>query len=55
MFLIVNPDERVDRIIKQLENLQDIIEVLVRQDYDNTLSDLMHDLTAELHVKSPEK
>ena len=55
MFLMVNPDERVDRIMKQLENLHDVVEVWARQDCDNTLSDLIHDLTAELHMKPPAK
>jgi hypothetical protein len=55
MFLMVDPSERFDRIIKQLENLQDVNQVFVRQDYDNTLSDLMHNLTARLHMKSLEK
>lgn len=52
MFLIVNQDERINQIVRQLENLHDIVSVSVRSDPEHVLADRMHELVSELHATS---
>lgn len=44
IYLLVNRDERLEQIVRQLEKLYDVIRVTVRQDYDHTLFEKLHDL-----------
>lgn len=44
MYLLVNKDDRVEQIIKQLRKLYDIIDVSLREDYDHTLFNRLHEL-----------
>lgn len=37
MYLLINNDEHIDQIIKQLQKLYDIIDVSLHEDYDHTL------------------
>lgn len=37
MYLLVNKDERLDQILKQVEKLYDVISVSEREDYDLSL------------------
>ncbi|OGI09043.1 MAG: acetolactate synthase small subunit [Candidatus Margulisbacteria bacterium GWF2_35_9] len=37
MYLLVNNDERLSQIVKQLEKLYDVESVSVREDYDHTV------------------
>jgi acetolactate synthase-1/3 small subunit len=52
MCLIVNQDERINQIVKQLENLHDIVAVSVRSDPEHVLADRMRELVSELHATS---
>lgn len=44
MYLLVNRGEKLDQIVKQLKKLYDVTEVTVRDDYDHTLFDRLHNL-----------
>ena len=37
MYLLVNNDDRLEQIIKQIEKLYDVLEVTLREDYDHTI------------------
>mgnify|MGYP005640494109 FL=1 len=37
MYLLVNDDDRLEQIIKQIEKLYDVLEVTLREDYDHTI------------------
>lgn len=37
IFLLVDEDERLPQVVKQLEKLYDVLEVRVRDDYDHTV------------------
>ena len=37
MYLLVNDDDRLEQIIKQIEKLYDVLEITVRKDYDHTI------------------
>lgn len=43
MFLLVDEDERIPQVIKQLEKLHDVINVRERDDYDRTLFHRLHE------------
>jgi len=43
MYLLVNNDERLDQIIKQLAKLYDVISVSVREDYDHSIFNRLHE------------
>ena len=42
MLLLVNNDDRVVQIVKQLNKLYDVIDVTVREDYNHNLFDKLH-------------
>ncbi|MDD5745937.1 MAG: ACT domain-containing protein [Candidatus Omnitrophica bacterium] len=44
MYLLVKRDGRIPQIIKQLQKLCDVVEIVLREDYDHTLFDRMHEL-----------
>jgi acetolactate synthase-1/3 small subunit len=44
MYLLVNQDDRLEQIVRQLEKLYDVIRVTIQHDYDHTLFDKLHDL-----------
>lgn len=44
IYLLVNNDDRLDQIIKQVRKLYDILEVLLHEDYDCTLFEKVHEL-----------
>lgn len=37
MFLLVNNDERLEQIVKQVSKLYDVVEAKVQEDYDHSL------------------
>lgn len=43
MYLLINKDDRLEQIVKQLEKLYDVIDVIVRKDYDITVFTKMHE------------
>ena len=44
IYLLVKNDESLEQIIKQLQKLQDVLEVSLHDDYDYTLFSKIHDL-----------
>ena len=42
MYLLVNNDDSLEQIIKQIEKLYDVLEVTVRKDYDHTVFNRLH-------------
>ena len=44
MYLLVNDDDRLEQIIKQIEKLYDVIEITVREDYDHTAFNRLHEI-----------
>jgi acetolactate synthase-1/3 small subunit len=44
MYLLVNNDDRIEQIIKQLQKLYDVIEVSLQNDYDQTVFNKLHEL-----------
>jgi acetolactate synthase-1/3 small subunit len=44
MYLLVNNDERLEQITKQLGKLYDVKEVHVREDYDHTVFRRLHEM-----------
>jgi len=44
VYLLVNKDERLEQIVSQLEKLYDVKEVSVREDYDCTIFNRIHEL-----------
>ncbi len=51
MYLLVNKDERLDQILKQVEKLYDVISVLVREDYDHTIFNRLQDFVKGNEMK----
>lgn len=43
IYLLVNFDERVDQILKQLEKLYDVLSITVREDYDHSIFGRLHE------------
>lgn len=43
MYLLVNKDERLDQIIKQVAKLYDVISVSVKEDYDHSIFNRLHE------------
>ena len=43
MYLLVNRDERLEQIMRQLEKLYDVLEINVREDYDHTVFDRLNE------------
>ena len=43
MYLLVNKDDRLDQILKQVEKLYDVITVSEREDYDHTIFNRLHE------------
>lgn len=43
MYLLVDEDERLPQLVKQLEKLHDVLEVAERDDYDRTLFNRLHE------------
>jgi len=44
MYLLVNNDDRLIQIVKQLEKLYDVIDVTVQEDYDHTMFNKLYKL-----------
>ena len=44
MYLLVDDDDRLEQIIKQLKKLYDVLEVNVRDDYDATVFSRINDI-----------
>lgn len=44
MYLLVNDDDRLEQIIKQIEKLYDVLEITVRKDYDHTIFNRLQEL-----------
>jgi len=44
MYLLVNDDERLEQIIKQIEKLYDVLEVTVREDYDHSIFNRLNEI-----------
>lgn len=51
IYLLVKKDQRLDQIIKQLEKLYDVSEVLVCEDYNHKIFDDIHKLIRSDDVK----
>ncbi len=45
MYLLVNDDDRLEQIIKQIEKLYDVIKITVREDFDHTIFNTLHEIT----------
>jgi acetolactate synthase-1/3 small subunit len=43
MYLLINNDERLEQIVKQLEKLYDVIDVSIHENYDVTVFTKMHE------------
>lgn len=43
MYLLVQNDGRIQQILKQLQKLYDVLKVTLREDYDHTLFDRLHE------------
>jgi acetolactate synthase-1/3 small subunit len=43
MYLLVNEDRRLDQVMKQLEKLHDVLRLSLRDDYDHTLFNRLHE------------
>lgn len=46
MYLLVNNDDRLEQIVKQLGKLYDVIEVAVRDDYDYSIFNRLREFMA---------
>ncbi len=44
IYLLVNRDERLDQIIKQVNKLYDILDFKLHEDFDSTLFDRVHEV-----------
>ncbi len=49
MFLLVNHDNRLDQIVKQLEKLYDVQTVTIREDYDHSMFHRLNDWVGDFH------
>jgi acetolactate synthase-1/3 small subunit len=47
MYLLVNNDDSLEQIIKQLEKLYDVLSVDLRKDYDHTLFNRLHEFVLD--------
>ncbi len=43
MYLLVDEDERLGQVVKQLEKLHDVLRVTLKDDYDRTLFNRLHE------------
>ena len=43
MYLLVDEDERLPQLVKQLQKLHDVLDVTERDDYDRTIFDRLHE------------
>ncbi len=43
MYLLVQNDGRIEQILKQLQKLRDVLKVTLREDYDHTLFNRLHE------------
>jgi acetolactate synthase I/III small subunit len=43
MYLLINKDERLEQIVKQLEKLYDVIDVSIHENYDTSVFTKMHE------------
>lgn len=43
MYLLVRNDGRIEQIVKQLQKLYDVLNVALREDYDHTLFNRLHE------------
>ena len=44
MYLLVKDDDRLEQIIKQIEKLYDVLEITVREDFDHTVFNRLHEV-----------
>jgi acetolactate synthase-1/3 small subunit len=44
VYLLVNKDQGLEQIVKQLEKLHDVLDVSLHEDYDITLFNRIHEL-----------
>ena len=44
MYLLVKDDDRLEQIIKQIEKLYDVLEITLREDYDYTIFNRLHEI-----------
>jgi acetolactate synthase I/III small subunit len=47
IFLLVDEDERLPQVVKQLQKLYDVLEVRERDDYDRTVFHRLHEFVEE--------
>ena len=47
IFLLVDEDDRLPQVIKQLQKLYDVLEVRERDDYDRTVFHRLHEFVEE--------
>lgn len=47
MYLLVNKDERLEQIVKQLGKLYDVLSVTEREDYDHSIFNRLHEFIIE--------
>lgn len=50
VFLLVDEDDRLPQVIKQLEKLYDVLDVTVRDDYDRTVFNRLHEFVEQAAV-----
>jgi acetolactate synthase I/III small subunit len=43
MYLLINKDERLEQIVKQLDKLYDVIDVIIHENYDVEVFTKMHE------------
>lgn len=53
MFLLVKEDKRLNQVMMHLQNLYDVLEVFLREDYDLTLFSRLHEF-GRCHATSPQ-
>jgi len=47
MYLLVDEDERLSQVIKQLEKLHDVLEVTEKDDYDRSVFNRLHEFVEQ--------
>lgn len=50
MYLMVNEDARLPQVVKQLDKLHDVLGVRVREDYDHSLFNRIHEMVEPAKV-----
>lgn len=45
LYLLVNEDNRLKQVLKNLEKLYDVLEIVLRDDYDHTLFRRLHEFS----------